>query len=121
MADRDLTPLEMASVHPGMRRRSTLVTVISFVTGFFAVLLLGLGILVWVSHSTVNLNIGIDQWGMKKTFWLHRRGCGALLFGLGVWFTLVTRGLWQERRYGRVMGWVTLVVAVLIAIFVAAS
>jgi hypothetical protein len=121
MTDHELTPLEVAAVHRRPMRRSTLVTVLTFITGFFAVLLLGLGILVWISHSTISANLTIDQWGMKKTLWIRRGGAGALLFGLGVWFTIITRGLWQGHRYGRIMGWITVVLIVLIAILLAVS
>ena len=121
MSEGDLTPLETASLHRVPARRSPVLTVLAFITGFLAVMLLGLGILVLVAHSTVNVSLGIDQWGIKRTIWLHRRGLGSLLFGLGVWFTLLTRGLWQRHRYGRVMGWVTIAVIVLIAIILAVS
>ena len=86
--------------------------VLVFVTGFIAVLTLGLGILVWVApRAIVNLELGFEPWGHKVTILIHRFGLGAILFGVGAWFALMTRGLWQRRRYGTVLGVMTLGVA----------
>src|SRR5690242_3878135 len=93
------------------------VMVIAFVTGFIAVLTLGCGVLVWVAPGAkVNLVFDFEQWGHRGTLAIHRFGLGAILFGVGVWFTLITRGLWQRRRYGLVMGGITLAVVAAIAI-----
>jgi hypothetical protein len=116
----DLGSSLSATIPVDSRRRSRPIwlTVIVFVTGFLAVLFLGCGIIIWVSHAKVNVSLGIDQWGIKKTVWIHAFGLGAILFILGVWFTILTRGLWQGRRYGRVLGWMTLGAIAAIAILV---
>lgn len=106
---------------PRTLERHPLVTVGTFVSGFLAVMLLGLGATIWLLGLNVNFNFAIDQWGLKKTISLHKFGSSAVLFGLGVWFTLLTRGLWQQRRYGRIMGITTVVVVVLIAILLKLS
>ena len=122
MSERDLPPLEAASVPTTRRGRHPAVAVFAFVTGFLAVMLLGCGIIVWVApQAKVDLTIGIDELGPWAVFTLHRFGLGAVLFGVGVWFTLITRGLWQGRRYGQVLGWITLAVALVIAILVAVT
>jgi uncharacterized BrkB/YihY/UPF0761 family membrane protein len=120
----DLGPPLSASIPADPRRhpRSVWLTIIVFVTGFLGVLFLGLGILVWVApRSQVNIDIGIDQFGHHFRIFLHRFGLGAVLFGAGVWFTLLTRGLWQRKRYGRVLGWVTVALVVAVAALVAFS
>src|SRR5947209_14466764 len=90
---------------------------IALAAGFFAVLCLGLGLLFLVDwHAQVNIDIGFDILGKHPHLVLHRVALGTVLFGTGVWFTLLTRGLWQKRRYGRVMGWMTVAAIVGIAI-----
>ena len=108
-------------VPPRSRERHPLVTVATLLAGFLAVMLLGLGVTIWLLGLNVTFNFGIDQWGMKKTISLHKAGCSAVLIVLGVWFTLLTRGLWQQRRYGRMMGIATVVIVVLIAILLKLS
>ena len=108
-------------VPPRRPERHPLVTVLTIVSGFLAVMMLGLGATIWLLGLHVNFNFAIDQWGLKKTISLHKVGSSAVLFVLGVWFTLLTRGLWQQRRYGRMMGITTVVVVVLIAILLKLS
>lgn len=109
------------AVAPRRPERHPLVVVATLLSGFLAVMLLGLGGAIWLLGLHVNFNFAIDQWGLKKTISLHKVGSSAVLFVLGVWFTLLTRGLWQQRRYGRIMGIGTVVVVVLIAILLKLS
>ena len=106
---------------PRRPERHPLVTVSTIVAGFLAVMLLGLGATIWLLGLNVSFNFSIDQWGLKKSLSLHKLGTSAVLIVLGIWFTLLTRGLWQQRRYGRIMGIGTVVVVVLIAILLKLS
>jgi hypothetical protein len=124
--DREPTPPPPESIEhvAGPRRRPErhpLVTVATLLSGFLAVMFLGLGAAILLLGLNVSFNFGIEQWGLKKTISLHKAGTVTVLFCLGVWFTLLTRGLWQQQRYGRVMGIVTVVIVVVIAILLKLS
>jgi len=121
-----MTELRNAAAEAEKPTRNSLrpiwVAVVAFVTGFIAVLTLGCGILVWVVPGTkVNLVFDFEEWGHKTTLAIHRFGLGAILVGAGIWFTVLTRGLWRRRRYGTVLGLITVAVVLAIAIRVAVS
>jgi hypothetical protein len=103
-------------------QRKTLESVLAFVTGFMAVLFLGIGTLFLVVRSTsANVTFDWPELAPWAHFTLHRIGLGITLFSIGAWFAVLTRGLWQNRRYGRVMAYITLAGVAAIAIWLAVS
>jgi len=110
------------SPFPATREKGLGRAILASITGFLAVMLLGIGLLFLVLRgANVNLDFGFDLAGKTRHLMLHRLSLGGLLFGTGAWFALLTRGVWQRKRYAKTMGWITLAVAVAIAILLAVS
>jgi hypothetical protein len=117
MTDGEINSTTVAAGRSAARKAPPWLVAIALLTGFVAVLCLGLGVLFLVDRGAqVNIDIGMDIRGKQPHLFLHRLAVGTTLFATGVWFTLLTRGLWQNRRYGRVMGWMTVAAIVGIAI-----
>lgn len=117
MSDSEANSTAVVAGRSARRKPPWWLVAIALLTGFLAVLCLGLGVLFLVDwHAQVNIDFGFDIMGKHPKLVLHRLALGSVLFGTGVWFTLLTRGLYQKRRYGRVMGWITVAAIVGIAI-----
>lgn len=120
--DQPATQADSMTLPPQPRQRNTFESVLAFVTGFMAVLFLGLGTLFLVLRGAhANITFEWKEHAPWAHFTLHRIGLGITLFSIGVWFTVLTRGLWQNRRYGRVMAYITLAGVGVIAILQAVS
>ena len=121
MPSPDTIATEVLSTSVPRQRPSAAILAIAVLAGILAALFLVLGAVLLVDwHITVNADLAFDLIG-RHVIAVHRVGGGLLLFISGTWFAVLTRGLWRRRRYGRIMGWITLGVLVVIAILLAVS